>query len=312
MASFYLTIIEITIKNFKDAFREIQQERNDVELSFSGCPISRVREYLARFKVGYEVGDTSVLRATDLAFAPFQWLTDEEKDTQRAKEHLQDQLSQFGVRFGKGQYDLYDVHNKTGILSLDDKKTGILKGGTDLILAPYGLHVLGLTRQLCVAVELKTNEDVVKNGFSSFIGQATLQLIAANYFSNQMTVVVLTDLFSGATIFTLNCEEGKQMNVVIYEDVELEQAANFIADHLTEACVPIKNHSLDSGRKSADDILRTFKKARVSALEDSVVWEQFQEMLQDCPPGTRDRAEIINQLYRACDFPEPAFLSMFV
>ena len=88
-----------------------------------------MREYLARLKVGYEVGDTSVLRATGLAFAPFQWLTDEVKDTQRAKDHLQNQLSQFGVPFGKGQYDLYDVHNKTGILSVDDKKTGILKVG---------------------------------------------------------------------------------------------------------------------------------------------------------------------------------------
>ena len=82
--------------------------------------------------------------------------------------------------------------------------------------------------------------------------------------------------------------------------------------HLTEACVPIKNHSLDGGKKSADDFLRTFKKSRVTPLEDFVVWEQFQEMLQDCPPGTRDRAEIINQLYRSCDIPEPAYLIMYV
>ena len=82
--------------------------------------------------------------------------------------------------------------------------------------------------------------------------------------------------------------------------------------HLTEACVPIKNHSLDGGKKSADDFLRAFKKSRVTPLEDFVVWEQFQEMLQDCPPGTRDRAEIINQLYRSCDFPEPAYLIMYV
>ena len=212
---------------------------------------------------------------TDLAFETIQWVTDEVKDTQRAKEHLRDHLSQFGVPFGTGQYDLYDVHNKAGLLSLDDKKTGILKGGTDLILAPQGLHVLGLPQQICVAVELKTKEAVLRNGFSSYIAQATLELMAANYYSNQMTVVVLTDLSSGATIFTLRAEEGMLPSIVLYEKASLEQAAKFIADHLTEACVPIKNHSLDGGRKSADDFLRTFKKSRVTPLEDFVVWEQF-------------------------------------
>ena len=167
MALFQLTIIETTKKIVEDALREIQEERNDVELSFSSCSFGKVREHLARMQVGYEIGDKSVLPATDLVFVPFEWLSDEVKDTQRAKEHLQNQLSQFCVHFGIGQYDLYDVHNKSGILSLDDKKTGILKVGTDLILAPHGLHSLGLPQQICVAVELKTNEAVLKNGLPS-------------------------------------------------------------------------------------------------------------------------------------------------
>ena len=102
---------------------------------------------------------------TDLAFETIQWVTDEVKDTQRAKEHLRDHLSQFGVPFGTGQYDLYVVHNKAGLLSLDDKKTGILKGGTDLILAPHGLHFLGLPQQIGVAVELKTKKPCSKMDF---------------------------------------------------------------------------------------------------------------------------------------------------
>ena len=121
MALFQLTIIETTKKIVEDALREIQEERNDVELSFSSCSFGKVREHLARMQVGYEVGDKSVLPATDLVFVPFKWLSDEVKDTQRAKEHLQNQLSQFGVHFGIGQYDLYDVHNNSGILSLDDR-----------------------------------------------------------------------------------------------------------------------------------------------------------------------------------------------
>ena len=103
---------------------------------------------------------------------------------------------------------------------------------------------------------------MLEDGLFSYTAQAILELMAANYYSNQMTVVVLTDLVSGATIFTLRAEEGMLPSVDLYEKASLEQAAKFIADHLTEACVPIKNHSLDGDRKSADDFLRTFKKSR--------------------------------------------------
>ena len=97
-----------------------------------------------------------------------------------------------------------------------------------------------------------------------------MELIASNYFSNQMTVVVLTDLSSGATIFTLRCYDNGAISVVIYENLTVSQAMSFIASHLTEACVPLKHCVLEQGQKVADVSLRTFKKARVSALEDSV------------------------------------------
>lgn len=128
-----------------------------------------------------------------------------------------------------------------------------------------------------------------------------------------MTVVVLTDLSSGATIFTLKRNDNDTISVVIFEDLTVSQALSFIASHISEACVPISNYVVKQGEKEADITLRTFKKARVSALEDCVEWEQFQDMLQDCQPGTKARAEkIINQLYRSCDFSPPAFLSKFV
>jgi hypothetical protein len=92
----------------------------------------------------------------------------------------------------------------------------------------------------------------------------------------------------------------------------ISQGAQFVADHIAKDCVPTKNHKLEFGEKDADLTLRVFKKSRVSPLEDSVEWEHFQDMLQDSAPRTRERAEIINQLYRSCDFPQPSFLSMFV
>ena len=296
----------------KEAFREIQEEQKEEELTFSSCSEGRLKNYLARLHVGFEVGDNSVLPATELETQPFQWVDGETKDTPRARTHLEAQLKRFGVKFGRGHYQLYDVHDKKDILKVEDRKTGKLNGGTDLILGPYGLHILGVVQQSCVAVELKTENAVNKDGFGSFTAQATLELIASNYFSNQMTVVVLTDLSSGATIFTLRRNDNDTISVVIFEDLTVSQALSFIASHITEACVPISNYVVKQGEKEADITLRTFKKARVSALEDCVEWEQFQDMLQDCQPGSKARAEIINQLYRSCDFSPPAFLSMFV
>jgi len=298
----------------KEAYREVLEEQKGQELTFSEYSEGALRNYLVRLHVGFELGDNSVLPATALEFQPFVWgICGENEDTLRASTHLVAQLERFGVEFGAGHYELYDVHDKKDLLKVEDKKTGKLNGETDLILGPHGLHVLGLVQQSCVAVELKTQASVIaNNGFGSFTAQATLELIACNYFSNQMTVVLLTDLCSGASIFTLRRNENESMSVIIYENLAVSQAAQFIVNHLIEDCVPIKNYVLEQGEKSADVALRAFKKSRVSALEDSVEWEQFQEMLQDCPPCTSERAEIINQLYRSCGFPQPAYLNMFI
>lgn len=140
----------------KEAFREIQEEQKEEELTFSSCSESRLKNYLARLHVGFEVGDNSVLPATELEAQPFQWVDEKTKDTPRARTHLEAQLKRFGVKFGRGHYQLNDVHDRKDILKVEDRKTGKLNGGTDLILGPYGLHILGVVQQSCVAVELKT------------------------------------------------------------------------------------------------------------------------------------------------------------
>lgn len=168
-----------------------------------------------------------------------------------------------------------------------------------------------------MAVELKTEKAVADaGGLGSFSSQATLELIASNYYSNQMTVVLLTDLSTTATIFTLSRKLGSEaVNVRTYENLTINQAIQYVADHLLQVCVPDVHYRLGADVPTvgmpAAELLQVFKKARVSPLEDSVVWEHFQDMLQECAPGTRERADIINELYRACEFPQPAFLSMY-
>lgn len=306
----------------KQVLVEFHEPKKDAELTFSTCSAQTLTSLLSRLNIFFLEGDRSTFGTPQVDFQLFRWLAGEDDDTPRASSHLQAQLERFHIPFGRDGYQLYDVHANKKILSLDDAKTGNLKGGTDLILGPYGLSKrIGVVKQSCVAVELKTEEAVAQNGLESFTSQATLELIASNYHSNQMTVVLLTDLCTDASIYTL--ERGKEnsdvVSIVVYEHLTMSQAAQFVADHLTSNCVPNRTHVLESEapsissskRKDGEDVLRAFKKARVSSLDESLVWEHFQDMLHDCLPGSRDRAEVIREFYRASDFSPPAYLSMF-
>lgn len=307
---------------FKEAMQELEAEQKSIGLTFSSCSDGALKAFLARLNVGVEVGDPAGLFDAAITFNPFQWQATEDSDTPRAREHLEEELKRFGIKFGKGGYQLYDVHTKKQLLNLDDRKTGKLSGGTDLILCPHGIHSLGLVQQICVVVELKTEATALAEGLGAYTSQATLELIAANYYSNQMTVVVLTDLKTGASIFTLKrVDDGDDnVNIVVFENLTVSQAAQYVAHHLAQDCVPSKSHRLGASAgtssstqlKEADVVLNAYKKARVSPLEDALVWEHFQDMIHDSAPGTRDRAEVINELYRACDFHQPAYLSMYV
>jgi hypothetical protein len=299
----------------KEAMVELRDEQKVAELSFSSCSDGALKAYLARLHVGVVRGKLNDLPAAVANFDTFNWVGAEETNTPQSKEHLQAQLGKFGVPLGLNGYELYDVHSSKSLLSLEDRKTGVLKGGTDLILGPEGLHLLGVVQQSCVAFDLKAEDVVRQKGLKPFLPQATLELIATNHYSNQMTVVVLTDLCTAATILKLSrVPNTEYLNVVVYEDVSLSQAAQFVADHLARSCVPDVNYRLGvegfAVTREAVEVLQVFKRARVSPLEDSVVWEHFQEMIHDSDPGTRERAEAIHELYRACDFPQPAWLSM--
>jgi len=162
---------------------------------------------LAHLKVGFKIGELSGLPTAPANFERFIWTQVEEKDTPKAKTHLEKQLRKFGVHMGVGGYQLYDVHASKSILSLHDSKTGHISGGTDLILGPWGVGEPGLVQQSCVAVELKTAAAVIaqqERKLKAFLPKATLELIASNYYSNQVTVVVLTDLYSTSTILKLS------------------------------------------------------------------------------------------------------------
>jgi hypothetical protein len=105
-----------------------------------------------------------------------------------------------------------------------------------------------------------------KNGLLSFVPQATLELIASNYHSQQLVIADLTDLFHGAIVFTLKrIQTNNSLAIAVSEIVTLEQAAMYIAHHLQVDCVSIVENPKPA---QAVEIMQVFKKARTTTLDD--------------------------------------------
>lgn len=66
--------------------------------------------------------------------------------------------------------------------------------------------------------------------------------------------------------------------VLVYENLNLSQAATLIVHHLEEK---LRNFKLKGSTREAADTLRVFKRKRVSPIEDSIVWEHFQDMIPE-------------------------------
>jgi hypothetical protein len=248
-----------------------------------------------------------------VSFQPFQWMDAEDRDTPRAISHLEQELKKFGVKFGRGNYKMYDVHSDHTLLSLDDEKMGTpLSGGTDLIIAPFGIAMESVIQNSCVAFEFKTKEAVdKKQGFASFVSEATMELIASNYHSNQLTLVVLTDLCTDNCMLLTFIRETGKLAIMKYFDVTLDQMAIFVSSHLQQNCFAIRNYSLpdfDDGIKESESIKKEWKKLRVSNFTSSLQWEHFQEMMDDAPLGSKKRAMVIKEHFRQLDL---SYLSMF-
>jgi hypothetical protein len=292
--------------------RDKQQQQKAVK--FSECSNESLKNLITLLDITIVEGRSAdIPTPSDLTFDLFEWKQDEEKDTLRAFDHLKSQLIKFGVSIGdeEGKYAMFDVHAHKTILSVHDKKTGNLTGGTDIIIAPYGIAEESLVMENCVATELKTKKRIDEGGIKKCYPQATLELIASGYFSRQLPLVLLTDLCLHAVVFKLVYNAFYKTFQIVRYSLSLEQAASMIANHLSSNCKPVVGIPYSHHDNPCSETITAFKKARQSELSDSLVWEHFEEMLGESEPGTRDRALAIKTLFSACDYPEPSYLSMY-
>mmetsp|Transcript_19695 Transcript_19695/g.27054 ORF Transcript_19695/g.27054 Transcript_19695/m.27054 type:complete len:298 (+) Transcript_19695:127-1020(+) len=291
------------------------EEKESNTIAFSTVSKNTIRSYLAFIKMAILVEDPPNAVENNVSFEPFQWLDTEEIDTPRAISHLEQELKKFGVLFGRNNYKMFDVHKYDTLLSFEDEKSGSVSGGTDLLIAPYGIAIESVRKLSCVAFEFKTNVAVDQKELESFYYEAVMELIATNYHSDQMTLVVLTDLCTNNCILLTLTMESDKLAILKYSDVTLNQMAIFVHSHLQQNCFPIRSYRLpdsNEGLKESEIIMKAWKKARVTDITTSLEWEHFQEMLEDAPVGSKERAMIIRDHFRHHGLPESRYLNMFL
>ncbi len=118
----------------------------------------------------------------------------EDQMTPLARSHLQQLLEIAGINFGT-EFQLIDVHTNRSLLDFEDKNIGKINGGTDLIITPKGTAKMSYANQICVVFELKTSENIAKNGLEKFIPRSVVEFVSSNFLSYQQSILaVLTDL----------------------------------------------------------------------------------------------------------------------
>ena len=311
------TKINEIVKSIEEAKNEIVKTAAAIEgakkepfLAISTASFTSVTNLLLSMQIRVVVKkNQEVPIRVSAEFSQFKWAegSDENAQTPAAVEHLQRELISFGVSFGVDSYQICDVHGLRNLLSVDDERTGKFSGGTDAVICPHGIAEECLAGSACVAIELKTEKNVAKNGLSSFTPQATLELICANYLSDQLTLVIVTDLSTGAYAWTLERKENA-INIVKYVDLSLEAMASLIADHLEKNCIADVWYRLKRAvddetlsQKEAVQIQRAFKKARVS--NSDLALEHFHELLDETAPASQERAQVIREFMWSKGFP---------
>jgi hypothetical protein len=203
-----------------------------------------------------------------MSFIPFDWNgrdEDNEEAMLAARLHLEAQLSQFGVLFGRGFYKLLDIHTNHTLLNVQDTRI-VIKGGTDFVIVPYRTSPEAANKQICVVFELKTNAENIRKSWH----QAATELIAARYNSHQPGVlVILTDLCTTATSLDFSYVGNGGFAILEQKDLNLSQMATKVRLYLQDHNYPNEHFRPTEDEEKATDKdigVVVFKKRKIQPI----------------------------------------------
>lgn len=310
---------EKTITLFREALEQHDAGKEAKSLIISTTSLTSVRHYLEHLNLIVTIAQLGADEVVDATITPFEWDDNqsEDKHMPRISTYLNETFTTCGVILGKDGYEIYDVHSDKTLLSFEDEKAGKVSGGTDIIIGPNGVAEESLAQVSCVAIEVKTAKNVRDNGLKHFSAQGTLELIAANYHSNQMTLVIVTDLATGAAGWTLKQTDKGNIGIVRYDKLTLQQMMSLIISHLKQNCVPdnefLLKNAVDDEKfcdKESVQIQKKFKSSHVSGV--SLAVEHFHELLELTPNGSRERAQVIQEFFWSQNLPKSNYLDMYI
>ncbi len=296
-----------------------KQEEKDISkremvVTMSDATQTKTAAVLNRLGLALTIDDDPVpLASCSASFSPFRWDgRAEDEGLKDARNHIETQLKKFGVPIGRGGYKVEDVHTVKNLLNFHDPKVGDIRGGTDVAVVPYKTAQGGISTACCVLFELKTDEDVLQhqNGLRYFEDQAFFELLSARCLSRQPGIlVVLTDLVSGAMLYTIEYRVEHDSFEVVEKETDLDKMGIVVANFLAEKAVPDAGfRPREEDNNIRDQCCIEFKKRKLSH-DAGLAWEQFEEMAEDTAPNSRERAELVAQLFRAMEVPQmPSFV----
>eukprot|EP00597_Dinobryon_sp_UTEXLB2267_P013382 CAMPEP_0170105750 /NCGR_PEP_ID=MMETSP0020_2-20130122/4962_1 /TAXON_ID=98059 /ORGANISM="Dinobryon sp., Strain UTEXLB2267" /LENGTH=445 /DNA_ID=CAMNT_0010329941 /DNA_START=13 /DNA_END=1350 /DNA_ORIENTATION=+ len=223
-----------------------------------------------------------------------------------ARTHIEIQLKKFGVTIGRGGYKIVDVHKKKDLLNLSDEKIGDIRGGSDFAVVPYKTANFGINLAISVLWELKTYENTVQqtDALMHFESQGLVELLAARCISNQPGVlVVISDLVTGAVLLKIDYNEECDAFEVVEYEASLDQMGYMVAQFLSESAVPVAGfRPIEAHQNPRDMPVIKFKKTKLSQ-EVGLALEHFNDMVDDTEPNSRERVQLVEQLFRSMDVP---------
>lgn len=244
-------------------------------------------------------------------FDEFQWGgRSEDAGTPDARNHIEAQLIKFGVTIGVGGFKVVDVHKNSTLLNLKEEKIGNISGGSDVVLLPFKTSVKGAQESLSVLFELKTHDNVLKyGGLAHFEPQAELELLAARCVSDQPGVlVVLTDLVSAAILYYIEYSPDQQIFEVVERPATLDEMGAVVAEFLTSTAVPRSDYRpLEHRNDPRETACLQFKKTKLTH-DVGLAFEHFEDMTDDTVPNSKERVELVKQLFASMDVPMPSIL----
>lgn len=143
---------------------ELRKKKESKPKSFSKVGSTEAQNLLADLDFAEEIGNLEdpILPPPDVPVADgfdYSRYPNEDTGTPALLQHHKQQLQKYGVSFGRGAFEMYDIHDNKKLFSFVAPDESEFTGTADGLLAPFGLYPESAARQCRALFEHKQTEE---------------------------------------------------------------------------------------------------------------------------------------------------------